>query len=313
MKKAAITLGDPNGISPEITIKALNFLDLKSDKIILITNKKILDFYKKKFGLYLKNEYEIIEVPYKEEYILPGTETKEAGEFAFQALVKACNLALDKNIDSIVTAPLSKNAIKMAGHNFSGQTEILEQYLANKNQKAQMLFVCNNLNVLLLTRHISLKDVPNKIKKNFIINKTENLVNSLKNQFKIYNPKLAICALNPHAGENGMFGDEEIKEIIPAVKELQKKGINIQGPFPSDSLFANFTADKYKYDCYIAMYHDQGLIPLKLFERDNCINTTIGLDVLRTSPAHGTAFDIAGKNIANPASMINAIKLAVDN
>ncbi|MCD7779650.1 MAG: 4-hydroxythreonine-4-phosphate dehydrogenase PdxA [Candidatus Gastranaerophilales bacterium] len=312
MTKTIVTLGDPNGISPEITIKALNFLDLPQDKIVLIANKDIISFYENKLKISLKNNYDIIEIPYKKEEILPGKETKEAGEFAYQALIKACETAVNTGIHSIVTAPLSKNAMKMAGHNYSGQTEILEKYLAHSNQKAEMLFVCNKFNVLLLTRHIAVKDIASKIKKDIIISKAERLTEALKLIFKTENPSIAICALNPHAGENGMFGNEEINEIIPAIKELQSKGINIKGPFPSDTLFSDCYSDRSKYDCCIAMYHDQGLIPIKLLERNNCVNTTIGLDILRTSPAHGTAFDIAGKNIANPSSMISAIKLAVN-
>ncbi len=311
MNKIAITFGDPNGISPEITIKALNFLDLPSDKVVLITNHNILDFYKENFDLYLEKDYPIIEIPYNKDDIKFGIETEQAGEFAFKCLVQACNLAVNQEIDAIVTAPVSKNAMKMAGHNYSGQTEVIEQYIANSNQSAEMLFVCDNFSLLLLTRHIALKDVPPKIKKDLIINKIEKLNKSLKLQIGIKNPKLAICALNPHAGENGMFGDEEINEIIPAVKELQTKGINIEGPFPSDALFTHCMTGECDYNCYIAMYHDQGLIPIKMLARDNCVNTTIGLDVLRTSPAHGTAFDIAGKNIANANSMINAIELAL--
>lgn len=311
MKKIAITLGDPNGISPEITIKALNFLDLSKDNIILIANNNILDFYKENFDLYLEKDYQIIEIPYKKEDIKFGIETEKSGEFAFKCLVEACKLAVNQEINAIVTAPVSKNAMKMAGHNYSGQTEVIEQYIANSDQKAEMLFVCDNFSVLLLTRHIALKSVAEKIKKDLIIDKIEKLNKSLTLQIGIQNPKLAICALNPHAGENGMFGDEEINQIIPAIKELQTKGINIEGPFPADAIFTNLAVGEYKYDCYIAMYHDQGLIPVKMLARNNCVNTTIGLNVLRTSPAHGTAFDIAGKNIANANSMINAIQLAL--
>lgn len=311
MKKIAITLGDPNGISPEITIKALNFLDLPKDKVVLIANKEILEFYNEKFGLSLEKDYEIIEIPFKKEYLKIGEETEEAGEFAFRAIVQACDLALNQEIDAIVTAPVSKNAMKMAGHNYSGQTEVIEQYIAQSHQSAEMIFVCDDFSVLLLTRHIALKDVPEKIKKESIIKKIEKLEKSLKLQLGVREPKIAICALNPHAGENGMFGDEEINEIMPAVQELKEKGINIDGPFPADALFTKCATKECDYDCYVAMYHDQGLIPIKLMERDNCVNTTIGLDVLRTSPAHGTAFDIAGKNLANPSSMIKAIELAI--
>lgn len=311
MKKIAITLGDPNGISPEITIKALNFLDLPKDKVVLIANKEILDYYNENFELSLEKDYKIIEIPFKKEDIKIGEETEEAGEFAFRAIVQACNLAINQEIDAIVTAPISKNAMKMAGHNYSGQTEVIEQYIAQSHQNAEMIFVCDDFSVLLLTRHIALKDVPAKIKKDIIIRKIEKLEKSLKLQLGIKNPSIAMCALNPHAGENGMFGDEEINEIIPAIQELKEKNINIDGPFPADALFTKCASKEYNYNCYVAMYHDQGLIPIKLMERDNCVNTTIGLDVLRTSPAHGTAFDIAGKNLANPSSMIKAIELAI--
>ena len=311
MKKIAVTMGDPNGISPEITIKALNFLDLPKDKVVLITNNNILKYYKEKHSLELEKDYDIFEIPYRYEDIKPGIETEEAGEFAFKSLVQACNLAVNHEIEAIVTAPVSKNALKMAGHNYSGQTEILEQYLANNNQKAEMLFVGDNFSVLLITRHIALKDVPSKITKDFIKEKIENLQTSMQMQLGIAEPKIAICGLNPHCGENGMFGDEELNAIIPAVKELQAEGINISGPYPADALFAKCALEECNYDCYVAMYHDQGLIPVKLLQRDSSVNTTIGLDVIRTSPAHGTAFDIAGQNTASPDSMINAISLAI--
>lgn len=313
MKKTAITLGDPNGISPEITIKALNFLDLPKDKIIIIGNNSIFDFYKSKYDLCLEKEYEIIEIPYSKEDIIPGEQTEAAGEFAFSALVKACELAQNNQIEAIVTAPVAKNAMKMAGHNYSGQTEILEKYLANVNQHAEMIFVCENIYVYLLTRHIALSDVMQYVTKENIENKIKYINKYLSKQLNIINPKFALCALNPHAGENGMFGREEINEIIPAIDALRIAGINADGPFAADSVFAKCYSGQYDYNCYVAMYHDQGLIPVKLMEKCNCVNTTIGLDVLRTSPAHGTAFDIAGKNCANPESMIAAIQLIAQN
>ncbi len=311
MKKIAITLGDPNGISPEITIKALNFLDLPKEKVILIANKDILEYYDEKFDLSLEKDYEIVEIPYAKKDIKFGMETEEAGEFAFCALRKACDLAQEGKVGAIVTAPTSKHSMQLAGHNYSGQTEVLEQYLANENQNAEMLFICGKFSVLLLTRHVALKDIPFLISKEMIVEKILTLSKSFKTQLGIENPKIAICALNPHAGENGMFGDEEQTQIIPAVEELRNKGVNIEGPFPADALFTTCANKECDYDCYIAMYHDQGLIPIKLLEQQNCVNTTIGLNVLRTSPAHGTAFDIAGKNIANPHSMICAIELAL--
>lgn len=311
MKKIAITLGDPNGISPEIIIKALNFLDLPKDKVVLVANKNVLDYYKEEFDLSLEKDYQIIDIPFSKDDIKIGEETEEAGEFSFRALLKACDLANSGEIQAIVTAPVSKNAMQMAGHNYSGQTEVVEQYVANQNQKAEMLFVCNGFSVLLLTRHVALKDIPLYITKDAIIEKVNNLVKSLKTQLGIENPRIAVCALNPHAGENGILGTEELEQIIPAIEYLQSTGLDISGPFPSDTLFCNCSQNKGEYDCYVAMYHDQGLIPIKLLAQEDSVNTTIGLNVIRTSPAHGTAYKIAGQNIADASSMICAIELAL--
>lgn len=294
--KIVITTGDVNGIGAEVTIKALNTLRLKN--VVLISNRKILDFYGGlDFGC------EIIEIPYDSE-ILPGQVTKESGEFAFQAVKKACEVGAK----AIVTAPISKEAIQLAGYNFDGHTEILEHYLAREGQKAEMLFVAGEFRVLLLTRHCALKDI--KITSDLLKDKIARLVASLN----IENPKLALCGLNPHAGENGILGCEEKDVIIPTVLELQKQGVDITLPLPSDTLFIGaseaFGQDhKIPYDCYVAMYHDQGLIPMKVIAGKRAVNMTIGLDVIRTSPCHGTAFDIAGKNVADPTSMIEAIRV----
>ena len=295
--KTVITTGDVNGIGAEVTIKALNVL--RPENVVLISNRKILDFYGG-----LDFDCEIIEIPY-ESQILCGDVTKESGEFAFQAVKKACEL----HPRAIVTAPISKEAIQLAGHNFDGHTEILEYYLAHDDQRAEMLFVAGEFRVLLLTRHCALRDI--NITKDLIIEKISRLVQGLKQA----NPNLALCGLNPHAGENGVLGKEENDIIIPAVIELRNRGIDISLPQPSDTLFigaadAFSRGQKPPYDCYVAMYHDQGLIPMKVIAGKRAVNVTIGLDVLRTSPCHGTAFDIAGKNIADPASMIEAIKLA---
>lgn len=301
MDKIAITTGDPNGIGAEITIKALNTLDLPKNKIVLISNKKILDFYGN-----LNKDYEITEIPYEIE-IQPGKVTKEAGEFSFQGLKKVCEI----KPKAIVTAPVAKNALYLAGHKFNGQTEVLQKFLSHNGQLAEMLFVAKNFRVLLLTRHCALKEV--QITKQAVTDKVKNLVKTFETQFKIQNPKFALCGFNPHAGEDGILGQEEIDILIPAVKELQKEGINITMPMPADTLFVKaakhyFNNEKDEYDCYIANYHDQGLIPIKTVAGDETVNMTIGLDIIRTSPGHGTAFDIAGKNIASPNGMIAAIK-----
>lgn len=301
MDKIAITTGDPNGIGAEITIKALNQLDLPEDKVVIISNRKILNYYGK-----LDKNYEIIEIPYEAE-IEAGKVTKEAGEFSFQVLKKVCEI----KPKAIVTAPVAKNALHLAGHIYNGQTEVIEKHLAHDNQLAEMLFVANGFRVLLLTRHCALKEV--NITKELLITKVKNLVKTFETQFNIRNPKFALCGFNPHSGEDGILGTEEIDILIPAIKELQAQGINITLPLPADTLFVKaaqhyYNNTKDEYDCYLANYHDQGLIPIKTVAGDKTVNMTIGLDIVRTSPGHGTAFDIAGKNIASPDGMIAAIK-----
>lgn len=200
----------------------------------------------------------------------------------------------------------------MAGHKFNGQTEILQKYLAHENQLAEMLFIAKNFRVLLLTRHVALKDI--NLTKEIVIEKVLNLRGFFKQHFKIENPKFALCGFNPHSGEDGILGKEEINILIPAVAELREKGVNITNPLPADTLFVGASREYFddvsqpEYDCYIANYHDQGLIPIKTVAGDKTVNMTIGLDIIRTSPGHGTAFDIAGKNVADETGMIEAIK-----
>lgn len=301
-EKIAITTGDPNGIGAEITIKALKKLDLPADKILLVSNRKVLDFYGK-----LDKGYEIIEIPFNSE-IHAGMVTKEGGEFSFQSLKKVCEM----HPKAIVTAPVAKNALHLAGHIFNGQTEILEHYLSHDGQKAEMLFVAGNFKVLLLTRHCALKEVT--ISKDFVANKILNLKKFFKEHYQIQNPKFALCGFNPHSGEDGILGREEIEILHPVVAELRKLGVDISDPLPADTLFVKAAKDYLSkaqqptYDGYIANYHDQGLIPIKTVAGDSTVNMTIGLDIIRTSPGHGTAFDIAGKDIADENGMISAIK-----
>ena len=297
--KIAITTGDFNGIGAEITIKALKFFN--PEDFILISNREILNFYG---GQNLNCE--IVEIPFDGE-ITPGKITKESGEFCYQSIKKACEISPK----AIVTAPISKEALHLGCRFYNGHTELLEKFLGQGKDKAEMLFVANNFRVLLLTRHCALKDV--NITKELIIEKTERLISELP----IKNPKLAICGLNPHAGENGILGTEELEIIIPAIEILRQRGIEISMPKPSDTLFVP-ASKAYKegtempYDCYLAMYHDQGLIPMKVIAGEKAVNVTIGLNTLRTSPSHGTAFDIAGKNCADFTPMVEAIKVAIE-
>lgn len=307
-KPVAITCGDFNGIGPEVVTKALNKLNLPVEKVVLIGAKELLSG--------LNRDYNIADVPFEPQWLEQGKETKYAGEFSYNCLVKACEMAKDGSISSIVTAPVSKNAMHLAGHNFSGQTEVLEKNLSNpaKDEKAEMLFVSGDFRVLLLTRHLPLKDV--KITKELLAEKILRIYRVLVEKFCIEKPKIALCSLNPHAGEQGILGREEIEEFAPAIRDLRHKGIDVSDPMPSDTLFvkaskAYLSGGKQPYDVYCACYHDQGLIPIKALAMDRTVNMTAGLSIIRTSPAHGTAYDIAGTWIADESSMICAIEEAL--
>lgn len=302
-EKIAITTGDPNGIGAEITIKALNTLNIPPRDIVIISNPKVINAYGK-----LNNNYELIEVEYTDK-VRAGELSESAGDFSFKLLEKACEI----RPKYIVTAPTSKEAMNLAGHKFNGQTEVLEHFLSRNGQKAEMLFVSKDFRVLLLTRHLPLQNVSKALTKETIIAKVERLRSFFQNKLYINKPSFALCALNPHAGENGLLGWEEEKVMLPAIEALRTRGINITNPLPADTLFIDgvqkyLSGEKMPYDCYIACYHDQGLIPIKSVASDKTVNMTIGLDIIRTSPSHGTAFDIAGKNLAKPDSMIEAIK-----
>lgn len=288
--KIAITTGDKKGIGKEITKKALDILKPNRADVLIIGEKINVD-------------YDFLEI--KEE---------NNGKFCYKSLEIACNLAKKGEIQGIVTSPVSKFELHKAGYKFNGQTEVIENLLACDNQKAQMIFIADELKVMLLTRHCALKDVSLTIED--IIEQTKILNEFLIKKYNIKNPHIALCALNPHCGEEGILGKEEIEILNPAVEILNKQGINITKPISADALFARVGKEylnkkKLSYDAILSCYHDQGLCPIKALAFDKAINTTIGLDVIRTSPSSGTAYDIAGKNIANSDSMVEAIKLAL--
>lgn len=328
IKKILITLGDVGGIGPEVVIKALQ--SFNAEEIALVGNREI--FYKTavEFNLSIPENLEIIDIPFDISKLKMGEPTTENGKHAMLSLLKCCELAKENIARAIVTAPVSKKAINMAGYNYSGQTEILKKYLQENNikrvlsgfseagriPKPEMLFVAGGLRVVLMTRHIKLGEVAQSLKTENILNSIINLKYSLENDFNIKNPKIAMCALNPHAGEDGLLGMEEEYFFAPAIKQLREKhSVDVEGPFPSDNLWAKAAnafmyREKLPYDAYAACYHDQGLIPVKMLAMNSAVNVTINLPVIRTSPCHGTAYDISGQNVANPQSMYEAIKLA---
>ncbi len=304
--KIVITMGDPIGIGPEVMIKALNILDLHPAKAIILGSKSVLDAYEKRLGLKLNNNYEFYEIE-------GGISN---GKFCYEALKFACGLLKEGKAKALVTAPISKKSLNQAGYKFSGQTEILDNFLAKTGQHAEMLFVMKNFRVFLLTRHIPVSEVEEELKAPVIERKIKDINNILKTQFKIQSPRLGICGLNPHAGEGGVIGTFDRDLLLGVLNDLRKEGITISKPHPADTIFTKVIEAYQKgtdlpYDCYIACYHDQGLIPMKLIGMNKAVNVTVGLDWLRTSPAHGTAEDIAGKGIADPTSMVEAINLAL--
>lgn len=317
-----ITMGDINGIGPEVIIKALSDPHFtKKSVVVIYGSAKVLTFYKK----LLKNEefnfHQIKSVqqghPKKinlincwEENIEvnPGIDNKDGGHCSYMALKKATEDLKEGLIQAIVTAPINKKNIQNEEFNFAGHTEFFTQNFGDK--ESLMLLVSENLRVGVVTGHIPLKDVSMNITKEKLISKIKIFEKSLKKDFGILKPRIAVLGLNPHAGEDGILGSEEIETISPVIEELRKKGMFVFGPYPADGFFGMIQFKK--FDGVLAMYHDQGLIPFKTLAFENGINYTAGLSIVRTSPDHGTAYSIAGKNIASESSIREAIFLAWD-
>jgi 4-hydroxythreonine-4-phosphate dehydrogenase len=319
--KVGITLGDINGIGPEVVIKALQDNRILTNcTIIIYGSTKVLAAHNKTIEgdfAYQSIKEAAQADPKKNNVINCWTEdvpvelgklTSHGGQCSFMALEKATEDLASGAIDVLVTAPISKENIQKAGFQFPGHTEYLAS-IANEKE-ALMMMVSDNLRVALVTAHVSLKEVVEQLTKQKIIDKTLAVQASLKKDFKIVRPKIAILGLNPHAGEQGKLGKEEIEIIIPAIKELQAQGVLVYGPYPSDGYFGSSALTQ--FDAVLAMYHDQGLTPFKALAFDTGVNFTAGLPIVRTSPDHGTAFDIAGQNKAHEQSMRNAIYLAID-
>ena len=315
-------MGDPQGIGPEVAIKALINSEInKISRPIIIGDLKVLALTLKKLKLpgvslnpikkieeaeFIKNKFDVLDLDNVDiSKFKPGSLSKMCGKASVEYVETAIKLALSKKIDAITTGPINKEAIHKAGLKYDGHTEILAKYTKSKDYG--MLFVAEPFWVLLVTTHIALKDVSRSINYQKVLNK---IIMAHETMFKQTGkkPKIAVAGLNPHAGENGIFGKEEIKSIAPAVKEAQKRGIDCVGPISPDAVF-NLAKIRI-FDIVVAMYHDQGLIPLKLLSFNKSVNVTIGLPIIRTSVDHGTGFDIAGRGFANPSSMIQAIKIA---
>jgi len=305
-------MGDPAGIGPEVLIKSL--VRLKGclpATYLIVGDRKVLENCCSR--LKIKNFFEDRSVELVDLNNIDtgkinfGKDTPIYGRAALEYLDRAIELLRNKSIVTLVTAPLSKSAVNSCGIKFQGHTEYLARAFGAKN--ILMLMVNKNLRVVPLTRHIALRDVPGKLNRACVYNGIKNTVYYLKKYYSISNPRIGVCALNPHSGEAGFAGKEEKEVIIPAITDLRRRiSAEIEGPLSADGLFSRYK--KGDFDCIVGMYHDQVLIPVKMSDYNRTVNLTVGLPFVRTSPAHGTAFDIAGRGVAVPTSMIEAIKLA---
>ncbi len=320
--KIGITHGDINGIGYEVIIKTL--MDNRISELctpIIYGSPKFAAYHRKAIDIQNFNVNQIKSVEQaniKRPNIIDccadnvrielGKATKSAGKAAFDALEKATADLKEGKIDAIVTAPINKESIQSEDFNFPGHTE----YLAKKfdTEDVLMLMIGENIRVAVVTGHIPVKDISTELTEEKILKKIEILHNTLKNDFGIQRPKIAILGLNPHSGDNGLIGKEEEEIIIPAINKAKEKGIIAVGPYPSDGFFGSGSYTK--FDAILAMYHDQGLIPFKTLNFTGGVNYTAGLPIIRTSPAHGTAFEIAGQGKASCDSFREALFLTID-
>ncbi len=320
--KVGITIGDFNGIGMEVIIKT--FLDrriLENITPIVYGSDQIASFYRKEleindfsFNIISKaadaqdNKANLIHLWEEEITVEMGKSTETAGMYAFKSLEAATEDLAAGKIDVLVTAPINKKNIQSDKFNFPGHTEYLTKY--SNADDSLMLMVLNDLRVGTITNHIPLKDVSGMLTQDLICSKISILQSSLQKDFGIKKPKIAVLGLNPHAGEEGLLGTEEKEVIFPAIEAMQEKGVVVYGPYPSDGFFgsSNFK----NFDGILAIYHDQGLTPFKTLVAGAGVNFTAGLPIVRTSPDHGTAYDIAGKGIASEESFRNAVFAAVD-
>ena len=300
-------MGDPSGIGPEVTLKTLASPGISGlADFLVIGDRFVLDRVGRRLGIKLKIPLlDLKNVPQSD--FRYGEERPAFGSSAMQYLDKALELIKAGEADCLITGPVNKSAIREAGFSaFQGHTE----YLAEKTDTKEyaMMFVGDKLKVTLVTRHVALKDVGRSLSSAAIYRTICITHKYLRRYFGIRKPRIGVAGLNPHAGEKGAFGSEELRVIIPAIKRASDALGGVTGPFPPDAIFHSaFTGT---FDAVIAMYHDQGLIPFKLLYFMDGVNLTLGLPFVRTSPDHGTAFEIAGRGVADPRSMIAAVKLA---
>lgn len=315
--RVVFTCGDINGIGPETAIKTFNYIFSKKNRntILFICPKNIFHFYYKQtkaafnFNIltnnnYLSDKLNLILLPAVKFNF--GKPTKSSGKTAYQSIIQAIDILNNNKADCLVTSPISKEAFHKAGINFPGHTELLASSEQNKN--FMMMFLSKKIKAGLLTIHIPIKKVSQAIKQDKILKHLNIIHKTAMVDFGIQSPKIAMLGLNPHAGENGLIGNEEERTIKPLIKKIEHS-LSVYGPFVPDAFWGSKMFEH--FDFVLGLYHDQVLIPFKLLNFNSGVNYTAGLKMIRTSPDHGTAFDIAGKNIADPSSTIEAYKFAI--
>jgi 4-hydroxythreonine-4-phosphate dehydrogenase len=315
-----ISQGDINGIGLEIILKTLIEPEISEICIpVLFSSQKTVSYFRKALSLEdfnfnsLRDFKELhtkkpnVFICYEEEVLIElGKASVDSGKYAKLALEQATTALIEKKIDVLVTAPINKHAMQEAGFNYPGHTEYLGEKLGGK---PLMLLCADKLRVAVVSGHVAIKDVAQSITEQNVLVKIEQLNNSLIKDFGIRKPKIAVLGLNPHAGENGKMGNEEEMAISPAIRKAQET-MFVHGPYSADGFFGNNTQSQ--FDGVLAMYHDQGLIPFKTLAFNNGVNFTAGLNYIRTSPDHGTAYEIAGKNMADASSFRESIYAAID-
>ena len=316
-----ITMGDCNGIGPEVVLKCLAWGAVrKTCSPVLIGSLHVFEWYEKRLKLNLSFR-QVGTVPRhvhpglipvvdvcndKRPSVKPGKGSRWSGRYAQTALESAVELWRLKQIDAVVTAPVSKRAMHDAGCSFPGQTELIAGL--TRCRRYAMVLIAPSLRVCLVTIHTPIAEIVSALSTELVLEKISVLHEALKNDFSIRFPRIAVLGLNPHAGEDGSIGIEEKKYLVPAIGRARRKSVDVEGPFSADGFFGSRAFAK--YDAVLAMYHDKGLIPLKLLGFAKGVNYSAGLPVVRTSPDHGTAFDIAGKGLADHRSMLEAMRLA---
>ena len=301
-----ITMGDPGGIGPEVILKALTSPEIRAAaNYVVIGSEKVLSNISDRV---LSDNISVLDLDnFTVNNALSHKPLPDSGKASVEYILKGLDLAINGKIDALVTAPISKEAIKLAGYNYAGHTELLKEKTSVEN--VVMFMVGKGLRVSFVTTHLAVNEISGAINQENVFSTIQITATGLKTFFGIDQPKIAVCGLNPHCGDGDRFGTEERDVIIPAIERAQKMGINCHGPLSADTVFNK--ALNGEFDIVVVQFHDQGAIPIKMHAFDSGVNITLGIPVIRTSPTHGTAFDIAGKGIADPGSMIEAIKTAV--